>query len=193
MNKKLKQTFFYVYMTLFSSICLAIDDYSFSESEAKQLPPFCLGLSIGNFQDNAKHLRKEVKSPAGSHNHHFCHGMKSMLRQDYSTAIQEFEYVQTNSGDPRKLPQSYYLILAATSLYKAEAMAKLGNPRAIEEYNKAIQLKPKYPQAYAKLADYYSSRGMKDDALETIKLGIKYSPNSKALNKRLQKIQQNNK
>ncbi|MCD2451809.1 tetratricopeptide repeat protein [Methylicorpusculum oleiharenae] len=184
-----KQLLLILVISLHSSVSFSFEPYEISASEAQQLPPFCMGLSIGNYQDNAKYLRREVKSPAGHHNQHFCHGMKSMIRKDYSTAIQEFEYVQTNSGDPKKLPQTYYLILAATSLYKAEAMAKLGKPGATQEYNKAIKLRPKYPQAYSKLADYYIKNNMKSDALDTLKLGLKYSPDSKTLNRKLQKLQ----
>lgn len=177
----MKKTNLSLFFILFSVTAVAEEPYSFSESEAKQLPPFCLGMSIGNFQDNAKHLKRNIKAP-GEHTQHFCHGMKSIIRNEYLTAVQEFEYVQEHSTSQHEL-------LDSTSLYKAEALGKLGkNALAISEYNKAIQLNNKYHQAYAKLADFYLILGMKQDALDTINNGLKYSPNSKGLNKRLYKL-----
>jgi len=118
----------------------------------------------------------------GEHTQHFCHGMKSILRKDYATAVQEFEYVQTHSTSQHEL-------LDSTSLYKAEALGKLGKTGpAIQEYNKAIQLNKKYHQAYERLADFYLNLGMKQDALDVINTGLKYSPNSRGLKRRLQKL-----
>lgn len=157
-------------------------EYSFSVTEIVQMPPFCKGLSIGNFQDNAKQFKKNIKVP-GQHTQHFCHGMKSIIRKNYVSAVQEFNYVQGHSTEQ-------HILIPATSLYKAEALGKLGKvSEALTEYNKAIQLKKTYTQAYSRLANYYLTLNKKDDALETIKLGLKYSPNSKSLKKRLQKLQ----
>ena len=147
-----------------------------------QLPPFCRGLSEVNFTYDARKLRKRVKVP-GQHTQHFCHGMKSIIRKKYSTAVSEFEYVQHHSTKRHSL-------IPATSLYKAEALGKLGkvNP-ALDEYNKAIQLKKKYPQAYSRLASYYVKLNRKSNAIETVKLGLKYLPNSKMLKKKLKRLQ----
>ena len=118
----------------------------------------------------------------GQHTQHFCHGMKSILRGDYETAVKEFEYVQEHSTVQHELMDS-------TSLYKAEALGKLGKTGpAIQEYNKAIQLNNKYHQAYARLADFYLTRGLKQEALDTINAGLRYSPNSKGLKHRLAKL-----
>ena len=163
------------------------ESYAISGSEARQLPPFCMGLSIGNFEDDAKSLKRDIKMP-GEHTQHFCHGMKSLIRGDrgdksqYQTAVSEFEYVQEHSTSQHELMDS-------VSLYKAEALGKLGKTGpAITEYNKAIQLNNKYHQAYARLADYYLTLGMKQDAIDTIKVGLRFSPESKGLKNRLHKL-----
>jgi tetratricopeptide (TPR) repeat protein len=163
------------------------ESYAISGSEARQLPPFCMGLSIGNFEDDAKSLKRDIKMP-GEHTQHFCHGMKSLIRGDrgdksqYQTAVSEFEYVQEHSTSQHELMDS-------VSLYKAEALGKLGKTGpAITEYNKAIQLNNKYHQAYARLADYYLTLGMKQDAIDTIKIGLRFSPESKGLKNRLHKL-----
>lgn len=173
---------FFILMTILTFSNFSYAEYAISATEILQMPPFCKGLSTPNFQDNAKQFKKDIKVP-GQHTQHFCHGMKSIIRTDYVTAIQEFEYVQGHSTEQHAL-------LPATSLYKAEAFGKLGKViKALTEYNKAIQLKRTYTQAYSRLANYYLTLNKKDDALKTIKLGLKYSPNSKLLKKRLQKLQ----
>ena len=163
------------------------ESYAISGSEARQLPPFCMGLSIGNFEDDAKSLKRDIKMP-GEHTQHFCHGMKSLIRGDrgdksqYQTAVSEFEYVQEHSTSQHEL-------LDSVSLYKAEALGKTGRTAlAIAEYNKGIQLNNKYHQAYARLADYYLTLSMKQDALDTIKMGLRFSPESKDLKNRLHKL-----
>ena len=170
-------------------------EYSFSASELTLMPHFCKGLSIGNFQSDAKHLRRQMHVP-GQHTQHFCHGMKSLVRADraelkkkgggrpqYSTAIQEFEYVQSHS-------EKKHALIPSCSLYKAVAFSGLNNTlEALKSYNKAISLKRKYPTAYAKLADYYIKLNQQQNALNTVKIGLKYSPKSKSLLRRLKKYE----
>ena len=191
--KKFKLPLFFMFLaTLYSASVLADqttdqNSYQVTASEARKMPPFCMGLSIGNFREDAKSLKQNISMP-GEHTQHFCHGMKFLIRGDggdkrsYETAIQEFEYVQVHSTSQHELMDS-------TSLYKAEALGKLGRTgAALTEYNKAIQLNNKYHQAYAKLADYYLTLGMKQDAIDTIKIGLRFSPESKGLKNRLHKL-----
>ena len=176
----MKEKIFLITLILFSKS--AFSEYAISATEILQMPPFCRGLSISNFQYDAQKLRKRVRIP-GQHTQHFCHGMKSIIRRQYATAIKEFEYVQQHSTKRHSL-------IPATSLYKAEALGKLGkvNP-ALEEYYKAIQLKKKYSQAYSRLASYYIKLNRKSNAIETVKLGLKYLPHSKTLKKKLKRLQ----
>jgi tetratricopeptide (TPR) repeat protein len=191
--KKFKLSLFFILLApLFSTSAVADETtlgnmYYITASEARLLPPFCMGLSIGNFREDAKSLKQNISMP-GEHTQHFCHGMKSLIRGDrgdkksYETAISEFDYVQEHSTSQHDLMDS-------VSLYKAEALGKLGKTGpAITEYNKAIQLNNKYHQAYARLADYFLTLGMKQDAIETIKMGLRYSPESKGLKNRLHKL-----
>ena len=176
----MKRLFIITVMLMFSKS--AFSGYKISANEIMQMPPFCKGLSIQNFEDNAKKFKKNIKMP-GQHTQHFCHGMKAMLRKKYSTAAQEFRYVQSHSTKKHSL-------IPATSLYKADALSELGEEKkALSEYNKAIRLRKDYTKAYSKLSDYYLKLQKKEMALKTIKLGLKYSPNSKALKKRLHRLQ----
>ena len=98
MNKFKLSLYFILLAPLFSFAALA-DDYPITESEARKLPPFCLGLSIGNFEIKAQALRQDIPVP-GRDAPHFCHGMKSIIRGDrgdkkaYEDAVKEFEYVK---------------------------------------------------------------------------------------------------
>ena len=177
------------FFTLLCPLNLLANERAFTESEARQLPPFCLGLPLDYFQDSAKYLKTNVKV-LGKDTHHFCHGMKLIIRGDkgdksaYETAINEFDYVE---GHASSISENE--LLDSVSLYKAEALGKLGKTGpAIAEYNKAIQLNNKYHQAYARLADYYLTLGMKQDAIDTIKIGLRFSPESKGLKNRLHKL-----
>ncbi len=199
MNKFKLSLFFILSAPLFSSATLADETtlgnmYYFTASEARQLPPFCLGLSAGNYREDAQSLRKNVRVP-GVDTHHFCHGMKSIIRGDqgnkkeYENAVGEFDYVLGRSST---LSQNE--LLDSANLYRAEALGKLGRTGpALIAYNKAIQLNPKYHQAYARLADFYLKLGMKQDALDTVNVGLKFSPNSKGLRNRLRKLTAENK
>ena len=155
-------------------LCPAIyADYAVSLSELKLMPHFCRGMSIGNLQDDAKHLHRKMHVP-GQHTQHYCHGIKRIIRGDraeftklgagrgqYSAAVNEFDYVQSHSSKKHAL-------IPSTSLYRAEALAKMGRTLdALKEYNKAISLKRKYPAAYAKLADYYIKLNQQQNALNT--------------------------
>lgn len=160
----------------------AVADYAISAAEIMQMPPFCRGLSIANFQDDAKPLKQDIKAP-GEHTQHFCHGIKAILRKEYHTATTEFDYVQSHST-------SQHVLLPATSLFKAEALGMQNKiSEALEEYNKAIQLKPNYASAYLKFANYYIKLNQKNDAIKTIKLGLNYSPKSKSLQRKLQTLE----
>ncbi len=193
--KKLKLSLFFMLLAQLFSASAVADETTLQNmnqitaSEARLLPPFCLGLSIGNYREDAQSLVQKVFVP-GRDTHHFCHGMKEMIRGDrgdkkaYEKAIQDFDYVQERTATINDNE-----ILDSASLYKAEALGKLGKTGpALTEYNKAIQLNNKYHQAYARLADYYLTLGMKQDAIETIKIGLRYSPESKGLKNRLHKL-----
>ncbi len=160
--KKFKLSLFFIFFAQLHLVTAVADEttlqnmYYITASEARLLPPFCMGLSAGNYREDAQSLRQYVSVP-GKDTHHFCHGMKEIIRGDrgdkksYEKAVQEFNYVQGRSATIMENE-----LLDSASLYKAEALGKLGRTGpALTEYNKAIQLNNKYHQAYARLADYY--------------------------------------
>lgn len=164
---------------------LAKADYAISAKEIMLLPPFCRGLSIGNYSEDAQQFHQNIKVP-GSHTHHFCHGMKFILRNDYQYALNEFEYVEGHSTSDN-------VMLTYNALYKGYAYENLGKTqKALEYYNKAINLNPKNVKAYKMLSSFYKKSGQNDNAIETLKKGLEAVPNSKNLKKRLEKLQGKN-
>lgn len=51
-----------------------------------------------------------------------------------------------------------------------------------------MKLKPGYASSYAALSDYYKKIGLKKRAKDILEEGLKYSPNSKKLKRRLEKL-----
>lgn len=162
------------------STSFAAAGYAITPSEYRMLPKFC----------------KYPELKPNIHAHHYCHGIKFILRanrifdnkkikmENLSAAVREFVYMQKHCvpNDP---------ILPSTSLYKAQALEKLGKTQeAIHEFNTAIKLRNNsYPKAYMKLSDFYKKIGMEEEALKTVQTGLKYSNNSKGLKRRLKKLQ----
>ena len=69
---------------------------------------------------------------------------------------------------------------------KAEALFALDRPGEAAAYlTKAIEKNKKFTKAYSMLADYYIKTGNKKSANEILQEGLKYSPKSKKLHKKL--------
>ena len=173
----------------------ARSEYAISASELALLPKFCRYLSPGNFQPDARRLAMKGSAP-GEHAHHFCHGMKYMVRAQRAIgnrqerdaalhgALDEFSYVEEHTKNPRGV------LLPYVALYKGEVLAKLGRRQeALRQYLKAIRLKPKFPQAYLKLAQFYEEIRQPDKAVKVLKYGIKKT-RSKSLVRKLHRLQQ---
>ncbi|BCX89797.1 hypothetical protein MIN45_P2170 [Methylomarinovum tepidoasis] len=133
-------------------------------------------------------------SAPGEHAHHFCHGLKYLIRarravgnkqkkrQALKGALNEFGYVETHTKNP------HGVLLPYVALYKGDAFLQLGRrPEALREYLKAIRLRPKFPQAYAKLAKLYQEMGQIDKAAKVLRYGIRKT-HTKSLVHQLQRL-----
>ena len=97
--------------------------------------------------------------------------------------LKEFEYTQKHAG--KNFP-----LQPKISLEKGKVLLQLNrNTEALSEFQTAIQLKPSYTPPYAELSDYYVKIGIPDQAENILKQGLKHSPNSKSLKRRLAKLQ----
>ncbi len=170
------------------------DEYAISASELALLPKFCRYLSPGNFRPEARHLAMKGRAP-GEHAHHFCHGMKYLIRarralgdkqarkEALQRALGEFSYVEEHTKNPRGM------LLPYVALYKGEAFDQLGRRQeALHAYLKAVKLNPKLSRAYAKLADLFVALDQKEKAVKVLRYGIKKT-RSKSLVRRLKQLQ----
>ncbi len=172
-------------------------EFQITADELKLLPPYCKYLSPGNYDASAVRFRVEGHKLPNIHAHHFCHGLKEMIRANRAAArndkydmkaklgqaLGSFDYVQRYVG-PQD-PMKPYAIL-----YKGKVLEQLGRTgEAVAEYQNAIKLNPKLAEAYVQLANYFLKAGNREDAKRTLEIGLKHSPTSKGLQRKLADLQ----
>lgn len=90
-------------------------------------------------------------------------------------ALGGFQYVINNSPED-------FILLPEILTWDGRSETLLGNAKnAAKEFNRAIAIKPDYWPAYFHLAELLNRKGEKKEALEVVKRGLKYAPNTKPL------------
>jgi tetratricopeptide (TPR) repeat protein len=183
-----------MYFLLHASESLA--DFPTTMRDFSLLPPFCLAQMKPELSPPGAPTLWSRRLPGGyAHIHHFCsalhtlnlaqrmlpadEGQKKVQRRLFETVTGGIKYMEDNA-DPQFVlyPQMY-----AT---KAEALFALDQPGGAVNYlTKAIEKNKKFTKAYGKLADYYIKTGDKKSANDILQEGLKHSPNSKILHKKL--------
>lgn len=153
-----------------------------TEEEKKMLPAVCQGKN--------KDLTKGVQ-----YLNHYCYGenfinrasnplysqsqIKSILRsaaEEISAAIRR---------NDKKHP--FMPVMLGRLAYVKAKQKKIDE--AVALYTEAIQLNRNYPKNYAQLSNIYKRQGNLEKALEVINEGLKHSPNSKYLKKKLKRLE----
>lgn len=103
---------------------------------------------------------------------------KTAFRYNLEQAVSGCNYVLSHhSESPELLPKIH--------VDKGRALRLLGNiGPAEQEFRKAIELNPSETNAYAELAELQRVAGQRPQALETVTLGLRHSPDAKFLRKR---------
>lgn len=171
---------------LLSYVNSALAEYAITGREMMGMPDICKKLTPGNYELSARRMMTgnagQLKSMGLAHVQHYCHGLKSVMRRSYETAIKEFTYVQKHSNKRNPL-------LPSTSYELGKIYLKTGNDgNAITEFQNAIKLKQNYIPAYWALGEYYRKKGDAEKANSFYREGLKYSPESKALKRGLKKL-----
>ena len=97
------------------------------------------------------------------------------------STIPDFEYMEVNASNSQLIPE----ILTQ----KGKVLLRLDRQgEALASFQKAIKIKKDYAPAYIAIADYYISLGDNKSAREIINEGLKNSPTSKGLKRRLDNI-----
>jgi tetratricopeptide (TPR) repeat protein len=123
--------------------------------------------------------------------HHYCWGIMKTNRAMLLTrekkyrlfyledSILEFEYVL------RYTPENHVL-LPEILTKKGENLIRLDRPaEGIRDLTRAIDAKPDYWPAYVVMSDYYKATGDRKKAREVLEKALSFSPNAKAVQRRL--------
>lgn len=164
-----------------------------TEAEFAKLPPYCkarVAKGKGLKMSDAEIQKwKNALGPGFIHVHHLCAALNYNILRPGSTdkpglrvVMKDIEYVQKKA--PKDFPLHPLL-----SLERGKILLRLDQPvEAIMEFQKAIAVKPSYTPPYAALGDYYTESGQTDKAIDILEKGLKHSPKSRRLKRRLSKL-----
>jgi hypothetical protein len=174
--------------------------YALDPREVALLPRYCHYTQI--FRDgvpggnNPQEIARwtSIMGPTFNAMHHYCWGLMNtnrallLVREQrwrefhLRYSIVEFDYVM--KGAPRN-----FIMLPEILTKKGENLIRLDKGQdGVAELQRAIELKPDYWPPYAALSDYYSKIGDLAKAREWLQEGLSFSPNTKALLRRLAEL-----
>lgn len=183
---------------LFISCFLCSVSYAFpvTKADLALLPPYCKGTQLIRDISGDVTPYTEYQKVYGSefqHLHHYCWALnfENKLRRDPSNTVLR-GLISQGIGDIQyvidQARPNYFLL---PELYTAKArLLKLGKKPAdaMSSLLKAIQVKQDYWPAYAMLSDLYKAQGDKANAIKVLEDGLKKSPQSKPLSRRLKEL-----
>jgi tetratricopeptide (TPR) repeat protein len=176
----------------------------FDPREVSRLPPYC--IHTAHFRENVPGGMDREKSQPWITTlgdvfqtlHHYCWALMylhraKVLAQDertrrwnYSQAIHDIDYVLNYINAHGRHD---FVLLPEILTRKGEALVGLGRgPRALVEFERAIQLKPDYWPPYAHVSDYYKGIGEMSKAREALESGLTHSPQANGLQRRLREL-----
>jgi tetratricopeptide (TPR) repeat protein len=179
-------------LTIVSKFVLASNPPNITDSELAMLPKYCLYTPnpIGSNNNSNSPLRASWETLIGHsyiHLHHYCWGLIEFRRAERQrmspdlkhslreAALGDFIYVVNNT------PNDFILLPEIlTWIGKTEFLLNRPN-KATEAFTRAQQIKPDYWPAYSYWAEFLIGKSMKSEALNIVKKGLEYSPNSKVL------------
>lgn len=165
-------------------------------SELALLPPYCSGTQqIRTISKDPTSIEQYVSiyGEAYRHTHHYCwalnaqnHAMwlrdRNLRESKLRNALRDIQYVLERASDSFSLLPDIYTSRAGIFL----ALKRDGE--AVNDYLKAISLKPDHLPAYRALSDLYVDKGDKSSAIRILEQGIDNTENADSLIKRLQKL-----
>lgn len=185
---------FSILLALFSATAVA--DEVTSMAELALLPPYCHGTQlIRNISKDPKPLEEyyAMYGMSYSHFHHYCWALNtennawktsdSYLRKSkLGYALKDLQY---------SLDRSDQNFVFLPDIYNTKARLLFSLRRdaeAVLALHKAIEIKPDFVTAIARLSDYYADHGNKARAIQTLETGIDNSEKAGTLIKKLKKL-----
>lgn len=188
---------------LYAGNAAAWDTSRLSAQELRALPAYCQvhiwiyggepvpampGRTLEQTKAEFENWKKRLGWDGYMHTHHYCWGLGKLNRyyrhgfdKDRDTylemAVSDVNYTLA------KAPANYAL-LPDMLIFRGKVYEMLNQPTAaVDDFQKAIKLNPKYEKAYIGLADIYKKHGQADVSGMIIQQGLKVIPNSKILAK----------
>lgn len=154
------------------------------------LPGYCRARLKPNDIPKATRDRWEQRvGPDFLHVHHYCAALHSLRlasgarsEEDRNrflrAAVAEIAYVEDKA-------KPNWFLRAEIEVQKGRALLRLNEiPRAIQAFHSSLKVNPRFPAAYAGIADAYLMLKQPEKAKATLDKGIKAIPNAKGLRTR---------
>jgi len=128
------------------------------------------------------------------HMHHYCYGLMYLHRANvlardpvvrgynYNFALNEFDYVL------ERAPEDFVLLPEVLTMKGEVFMHQGKSGPALEQFERAINLKPDYWAPYAYMSDQFVSSGDIGQARATLEKGIAQAPDAIGLQRRLKDL-----
>lgn len=176
--------------------------YMADPREMAMVPPYCMytqgfrdRVPGGNNPAEIERWGSLMGHAAFHAMHHYCSGLMETNRAEFLSstpaerlfylrhAVVEYDYVI------ERVPQDFKL-LPELLTKKGENLIRLGQARlGVDEFLRAIDLRPDYWPPYVQLSDYYKGIGDLPKAREYLEKALSYSPNVKSLKARLTELE----
>lgn len=185
-----------LFIALVLSSSVAIADQVETQSELAMLPPYCSGTQlIRNISKDPKPIEEYIAMYGNtySHFHHYCWALntennawktndKFLRKSKLGYALGDIQYV-LDRAEPG------FVFLPDIHNTRARILFSLQrDAQAVAALKKAIELKPDFVTAIARLSDYYADHGDKASAIKTLEDGIDNTENANTLLKKLKKL-----
>jgi len=192
-----KNTIYLVFLSVLLNTGNVLAGYPKTDADYMLLPPFCKARASGDKSLNYKNWAKKLGRDF-LHTHHYCAALntlrqarlmfpKNKSQQQDKKGTLSFIFNNIQYMEDHAKPT--YVLFPHIYTTKAEAYLEAKQTtKAIEYFNKAINANKKFTKPYALLSDYYLRIKNKKDALSILEDGLKHSPKSRALNKRIKKL-----
>jgi tetratricopeptide (TPR) repeat protein len=176
-------TFSLVMLLLTPKQALALDPWQPTAQELNSLPPFCR-TKFENQGSAADKAWTQTLGGAYMHVHHYCAGLNFLNRYyrnpdnaqyKLGKVVGEMGYMIDKTPAGSKLLPNIYLTSG-----KALMLLKRSQ-EGMTYIHKALELDPKSLPAYLAVIEYYRGLNFRNKALDYATDGLRYLPNSKAL------------
>lgn len=159
------------------------------DSELARLPPYCAArMKMPQDSPEARAWRSQIGQNFVDF-FHYCSGLNYLNRYWGARTVRERNYyLQQARAEFDYMVNAMrpdFTMAAELFANRAEALKLMGKTGdAVRDFTQAIAITPTLVRPYLQLADVYSQNGDRTRALETITNGLRYVPESTALQRR---------